>query len=323
MHFVAHLFAGQLDALRQEKSRSGSIRLRGYDAATWVKPELFDIKLPVNAIAYNLCPTSRDLYLERVEGSRAPQTWERYTGKVIDSTYKAIHRKCEEYFFKHASLKCSLPQYLARSKKRIIEYAKNEHAQDFNNIRPIPNQSRIRQLEDTLKKIIMSETSLASSLLDVEVSKIDGANAKGIFEEYLSFNTDLVLKSLHLGFSEKATPDFVYRHEVMGDIKTGKWYEFFLYTAIAYVLAYEDHTRKDIDYGVILHPEFPRRKKIPIYGHTNIRFIDDRLRHAFIAIRDRKLQIIKEGKDPGKPDSKDKCDSECPFVQECWGGEND
>lgn len=320
MHFVAQLYSNQQEILKQQRS---DIRLRGYDASTWVKPELSDIKLPVNVIAYNLCPTARDLYFERVRRITSPQSWERYEGKVIDYTYKAVHRKCEEYVIKQQRAEFSLALYIARNHKRIIECARQKHARELSRIIPSPRQNKFRALEGVLKKIIKSEASLASGLINFEVGRTAEANVKGIFDEYLDFNTDLVLKSPHLGFGEKATPDFLYRHEVIGDIKTGRWQEFYIHTAVAYALAYEEHTKRDMNYGVILHAQFPSRKNIPIYPHVSIEFIDDRLRHAFIAIRDRKLQIIKEGEDPGKPESRDKCDTGCPFLQRCWSGTHD
>ena len=162
--------------------------------------------------------------------------------------------------------------------------------------------------------------TIASALIDFEIGRVEGATPKGIFNEYLGFNTNVVLRSPHLGFTGKVSPDFIYRHEVIGDIKTGTWQEFFMYTAIAYALAYEEHTRRDMNYGTILYPEFPRNQRIPVYHYTSIEFLSDPMRLAFKAVRDRKLQIIHDKKDPGKPDSKDKCDPGCPFLSHCWGG---
>lgn len=315
MHFIAQLCSSQKEYLR---TQTNIIKLRGYSPKTWVAPELINIKLPVNAIAYNICPTYRDLYLERINRIRSELTWNRYMGKIIDATYKIVHNKCKWYVLNRRRSRYNLLNYVARKQKAIIHSAKELYEAELRNVNPPVNQNQIRSLDLILKKIIKSEANTANSIINFELSRVAGANIKGIFDEYLSFNTNLILKSPHMGFSEKATPDFVYKHEIIGDIKTGKWQEFYMYTAAAYALAYEEHTGRNMNYGVILHVEFPRSKDIPVYSHTSIEFIDDPIRNKFLAIRDRKLQIIKEKEDPGKPDSQDKCDPSCSFLQKCW-----
>jgi CRISPR/Cas system-associated exonuclease Cas4 (RecB family) len=319
MHFVAQVYKEEQENIREQGKEANTIVLRGYNPKIWVGPELMEVKLPVNAIAYNLCITGRDLYLERIKGVRSPETWERYTGRVIDSVYKLSHEFCEAYVLRQANINSNLETYLVKNQSRIINRAKEEHSSVLSKISFQPNQSLMCRFDSTLQKIIRSEGRIASSLIDFEIGRVEGATPKGIFNEYLGFNTNVVLRSPHLGFTGKVSPDFIYRHEVIGDIKTGTWQEFFMYTAIAYALAYEEHTRRDMNYGTILYPEFPRNQRIPVYRHTSIEFLGDLMRLAFKVVRDRKLQIVHDKKDPGKPDSKDKCDLGCPFLPNCWG----
>lgn len=322
MHVIAQIYKEEQENIREQGKEANTVVLRGYNPKMWVGPELMDVKLPVNAIAYNLCITGRDLYLERIKRLRNPETWERYAGRVIDSVYRLSHEWCEAYVLRQTKMKSNLETYLVKNQNKIINRAKDEHSSVLGRIAPQPNQSLIRSFDGTLRKIVRSEARIASSLIDFEIARVEGATLKGIFDEYLGFNTNVVLRSPYLGFTGKVAPDFIYRHDVIGDIKTGTWQEFFLYTAIAYALAYEEHTRRDMNYGTILYPEFPRNQRIPVYHHTSIEFLSDPMRLAFKAVRDRKLQIIHDKEDPAKPDSKDKCDSGCPFLSYCWG-END
>lgn len=322
MHFVAQIYKDEQENIREQGKESNAIALRGYSPKMWVAPELMEVKLPVNAVAYNLCITGRDLYFERIAkpgGTGSPETWERYTGRVIDSVYKLSHEFCESYILRQAEIKSDLETYLMKNKNRIITAAKQEHSSVLNKINPQPNQSLVRSLEVTLRKIIRSEARIASSVIDYEIGRVEGATQQGIFDEYLAFNTKVVLRSPNMGFTGKVAPDFIYRHEVIGDIKTGGWQEFFIYTAVAYALAYEEHTRRDMDLGTIVFPQFPRNRSIPVYHHTTVVFLNDTMRRAFKAVRDRKLQIIYDKKDPGRPDSQDKCDPGCPFLTHCWG----
>jgi len=321
MHFVAQVYKDEQENVRDQGTQSNNITLRGYSPKMWVAPELAEVKLPVNAIAYNLCITGRDLYLERIAkpgGIGSPETWERYTGRLIDSIYKLSHALCEAYVLKQAQIKSNLETYLMKNHTKIIKSAKTEHTSVFNKINPQPNQSIVRNFDPILRKIIRSEARIASSLIDYEIGRVEGATTKGIFDEYLDFNTNVILRSPHIGFTGKVAPDFIYRHEVIGDIKTGTWQEFFIHTAVAYALAYEEHTRRDMNYGTILYPQFPRNRDIPVYHRTTIVYLDDVLRRAFKAVRDRKLQIIHDRQDPGKPDNQAKCDPGCPFITHCW-----
>lgn len=323
MHFVAQIYKEEQETIREQGKEANTILLRGYNPKMWVRPELMEVKLPVNAIAYNLCITGRDLYLERIKGFKSPETWERYTGRLIDSVYKISHELCEAYVLRQTNIKSNLETYLVKNQNKIINQAKVEHSPVLSKMSPQPNQSLVRSFDGTLRKIVRSEGRIASALIDFEIGRVEGATPKGIFDEYLGFNTNVVLRSPHLGFTGKVSPDFIYRHEVIGDIKTGTWQEFFMYTAIAYALAYEEHTRRDMNYGTILYPEFPRNQRIPVYHHTSIEFLSDPMRLAFKAVRDRKLQIIHDKEDPGKPNSKDKCDPGCPFLSYCWGEDDE
>ena len=49
-------------------------------------------------------------------------------------------------------------------------------------------------------------------------------------------------------------------------------------------------------------------------------FASDELRNWWIEERDRKLEIVAEGKDPGKP-SRSECNQNCMFYHVCWGEE--
>lgn len=220
MHFVT-----LLDNRSQKISRSSrgaNIIRRGYRSETWIPPELTGIELPVYAIAYNLCPTSRDIYLEFVQGIRRIPTFERYKGKVIDETYKVVHQKCEECARSTRSRDFALYDYLMSNQTEIIEQVKRRYAADLNGISPPPRPTQITSLDEALKKIIKFEAEITSAFMDFQIAKVERSSVDRIFSQYFDFNTDLALRAPHQGFRSDATPDFVYGHKVIGDIKSGK-----------------------------------------------------------------------------------------------------
>jgi len=314
MHFVAVLYE---KTARSYESTPSPITLRGYDTRTWIPSELAQIRLPVYALAYAPCSTCRDIYLNRVAEIEIPFTWERYKGKVIDFIYKSIHKTCSDYVTQCAARVFKLYDELINKQGELIEGAKRKFQQDYARIASLPRQGEINSFYDSLKKIIRFEAELTSATINFEIARNRAANPNRIFSEHFDFNTDYSLNPRHQGFNSPAIPDFIFHHKIIGDIKSGSWKRFFEYTVIAYALAYEDHTGHNMDYGAILNVELPNSRLIPVHYEVGIEFLDDRKRERFIALRNRRLEIINSKRDPGKP-AREKCPPDCPFLSHCW-----
>lgn len=318
MHFVAILYEKKVRSLERPPS---TITLRGYDPKTWIPAELTQIRLPVYALAYAPCPTCRDIYLIRVANIQVPFTWDRYKGKVIDFIYKNVHEICSDYVIQCRTRTFDLHQELNSKQDQLIERAKREFRGDYESIASPPEQQETDRFYDALKKIIRFEAELTSATINFEIATNRDANPGRIFSEHFDFNTNYSLNPRHQGFNSPATPDFIFRHKIIGDIKSGSWKRFFEYTVIAYALAYEDHTNQNMDYGVILNVELPSSRLVPVHYEGGIEFLDDRKRERFIALRNRKLEIINSNTDPGKPDH-EQCPDDCPFLSHCWDTEH-
>jgi len=314
MHFVAILYE---KTARSYQTAPSTITLRGYEPKTWIPAELAQIRLPVYALAYAPCPTCRDIYLTRVANIQVPFTWDRYKGKVIDCIYKDIHKTCSDYVTQSAARTFNLHNELISKQDELIEKAKREFQRDYQRIESPPRQQEIDGFYDSLMKIIRFEVELTSATINFEIARNKAASPRRIFSEHFDFNTNYSLNPRHQGFNSPATPDFIFRHKIVGDIKSGSWKRFFEYTVIAYALAYEDHTNQNMDYGVILNVELPRSRLVPVHYEGGIEFLDDRKRERFIALRNRKLEIINSKQDPGKP-GRGQCPGDCPFLSYCW-----
>ena len=287
MHFVA-LLDDRFQKIGRTK-RQVDIEWRGYRPQTWVPAELSGIELPVNSLAYNVCPTHRDIYLEFVQHLQRPPTWERYRGRLIDEVYKTVHRKCAEYVLSHSVNQFALYEYLVGEQDNILQEVKREHRPELRGLNVVGVAPQT--LDEELKRIIRFEAEITSALVAFQIAKVKSGSPRRIFDRYFMFNTDLPLNAPHQGFRGDATPDFIYRNNVVGDIKSGKWQEFFYYTIAAYALAYEEHTNEDMNYGVILHLEKSNRR-VPLHYRTRIELIDDAKRERFCMVRNRKLEIV-------------------------------
>jgi CRISPR-associated protein Csa1 len=314
MHFVAILYE---KTARSYETAPSTITLRGYNTKTWIPAELAQIRLPVYALAYAPCPTCRDIYLDRVTNIEIPFTWERYKGKVIDFIYKDIHKTCSDYVTQCRAQTFNLHDELISKQDELIEGAKGEFQRDYQRIASPPRQQEIVGFYESLMKIIRFEAELTSATINFEIARNRSASPRRIFSRLFDFNTDYSLNPQHQGFNSPATPDFIFRHVIIGDIKSGSWKRFFEYTVIAYALAYEDDTNQNMDYGVILNVELPSSRLVPVHYEGGIEFLDDRKRERFIALRNRKLEIINSRTDPGKP-GRGQCPSDCPFLSHCW-----
>lgn len=314
MHFVALLH----DRTRLTSSTEASITLRGNDYRTWIASELREIQLPVNALAYASCPTFRDIYLEVVRRETRPPTWDRYKGRVIDEIYKNIHKTSSDYVESCQTKDCDLYSYLISEQDDLINKAKNKYKSSFDSIDPKPETTEVEEFNSALGKIVKFEAEITSAVLDFEIAHSGSANPGRVFDEFFNFNTDFALTAKHQGFTSPSIPDFIFKNTIIGDIKSGKWQDFYIYTLIAYALAYEEHTGRPMNFGAILHVELPSSRLVPAHYHTTIEHLSDYHRERFLAMRDRKLEIIKGGADPGKPDDQTNCIG-CDFQQKCWG----
>lgn len=317
MYYITILYETTHRSRRTLKSR---IKLRGYDRRTWVDAEFAGLQLPVNALAYAICPTSREVYLQRVCNQSTEETWERYKGRMIDEIYKIINNECRDYVRGIITRKFDLYNHMIEKSEVLLDKAKRKHRRALRDLSQQPAEEDTAKFDQDLEKIVRSEALIAATWTHFELSRVRSANARRIFDQYFNFNTDFALTAPHQGFTTPATPDFIYRHKVMGDIKTGTWHDFLEYTIIAYALAYEEDTSDDMNHGAILYVDIPDNRPVPTHYFTDIIYLDDEKRKRFLALRDRRLQIIGNKSDPGTPSSQSECNPECPYLSSCWEG---
>ena len=308
----------QLETLRRS---TNNIRYRGYEKKTYPPPEIFGTRLPVNLIAYNLCKTQRDVYLY-VTGHELPESWERYRGRVIHSLYQEILKNIVEKLRSGSISTLNLDAELDGLQETIVNNVLREHRSIYNRLNAIYTNEQLQNLHSRLKsemeKIFLYEKSLSSALVNFEISRLfNQSSGDSLFQKAFSLSIGQSFDAPKLGFTSPVSPDFIYKNNVVGDIKAGPWRDYYYDTITAYALAIEFHMKSAVDCGIVLHVDVERLRPVPIYERTSFELIDDSKRRKFLAIRDQKLLIAKYQKDPGRPEDSDEC-SGCGYRSICW-----
>ena len=309
-------------AVEYERRKAGfqnqQVAYRGNVPATWAPPELQHARLPVNVIAFTPCPTYRDVYFERVLGLRRGPSWSRYVGCAIDKLYKEIFKESRTYCQATSARAFRLYDHLTSLAEELINRSINHCCSQLRSIEPQPPPSQIDALRQALTKIVRFEAMQTASFLEFELSRVPDSTPDTVFGHYFAFTLEERLRTRHHGFTSPATPDFVLRDRIIGDVKYGPWRDFFEFSMVAYALAYEEHHQQPIDLGSVLQVEVPDSRPFPTHFESRIETLDDFKRKRFLAVRDRKLQIVAERIDPGRAAAQDLCDPQCDFYQRCW-----
>jgi len=175
---------------------------------------------------------------------------------------------------------------------------------------------------DSLLNLTNYEATLVSAFLSYRISNIYGLNVATEFNILFPFSFKLRMTAPELGISGEAEIDFVIAQTILGEIKSEEWFNFYNIGLAAYALVYEFDRKRNVNLGVVVCPTFKRNRGLPMYNNTtNIKIISEVWRRAFIAKRNKRIQLVKSGKDPRTPDTDIECKG-CGYYYECWQNEN-
>lgn len=311
------------------KESVDNIELRGYNTETYLTGEFAnklangEIKpLSVSNIADKYCPTRRDLYI--VKGKNKPKIkgekqWGQIAGNIADEYISS--------FFTNNKNKANPRNY-----KRMRENALRQH----NTFISTNNKhiSKLRASEQKSYDINSGDTDWFLKLLNNNgKSELGMKILHSLLKENGSLDTTKVKineeeirpNKLKIGISSPATPDFMIpEFGIVGDIKTGlEFKSHFLLTCAGYTLAYENEKGQNynIDWGIIYFlPSRLRFGYVQPLTFAQVYFfpINEKLREAFLSIRDEAYRIISNVEHPmfPKENEREHCKS-CKFKSYC------
>ena len=295
--------------------------MRGYDTKSHLDPEFGPLRLSVGDLCFDVCPTNRNIFVTRVQGHRAPPNEERARGKAIERLYFKTHESmklCMTTAKSDGTLDSMDPWvYLTERAQDLVSDAL-KFAEDKCDREDwlLVDQAKLQR---DLSIILSFESHIVTTILQQRLSHLPQHTLDAYFEICMAFSLEPVLDGDPLGFSGPVRPDFVLDGLYLGDIKTGKWKDYMNLTLAAYALAYEFTNQQPINIGAIHNVRFKTNCPVPLHYDTKFRFIGNSLRSLFIQKRDSKLEVIRNEKDPGKPNKAICKENECPFLRTCWG----
>jgi CRISPR/Cas system-associated exonuclease Cas4 (RecB family) len=119
------------------------------------------------------------------------------------------------------------------------------------------------------------------------------------------------------GVSENVRPDFLYAVTLIGDIKTGKYYQFQESVATGYAIFAEFVLTRRINTAFILSIELDLNAG-KLRKHRVIRVhVGDQQRQLWITQRDFALKVLRANSVPPHPKDLQPC-SDCPYCRHCW-----
>ncbi len=303
-----------------EKIAEDKIHIRGYRPKNDVPADFREsaLSVPFNQIPIKYCPTDRYAYLHKyVPKAKHEQTWEMLSGQILDKVYDKFIKKLHNYLntvnLKNADIMTDFDSHSSNFMDYAEKLIKDKKAKIINS----PSQPVIDDFILLLKQTLRYETQIASALLDYKISITKDINISLMSMNLFPFASKPSFTVSSFGITKSAQPDFLFDNKIIIDVKSPPWKDEYLNTLGGYALIYEKIYGKSMNLGMIVTPEFANKRNVPHFFNSEVILIEDRYRKAFLLRRQNLLEQMKTKKDPGKPDSDEKCRS-CSYFNHCW-----
>ncbi len=294
------------------------VQLRGYDAGTWVPPELAEWRISVSDLAFDVCRTHRNLYLTKVLRQETPSDAARVEGRAIEELLFELQRAVKAYVQEKSAGDLNLfdlMYHLDRVEDDLAKRALEEARR-----RSRPNDVELLDeplLKARLRRLMRVEALCASALLHHRISRLPEPKILEYFQTALECTLEPTFDAPQLGLRSPIKPDFAFLG-VPGDIKTGEWHDYLRLAIVGYVLAWEADRRVPIHGGIVHHVRFQEGSRVPLHHETTYLPVTPQLRTLFVQRRDQKLAILRDRSDPGRPDRVSCVENDCPYIPICW-----
>jgi len=270
-----------------------SRELRGWN---WHQPPLkpyFDnVRLPMYEVSSKYCPTNRDVYLRHIEKVYPAPSSRMALGKLF-----------------HGVVSDSLRAFLQRQELSFESWWQKVRWQEIAE-KPENVIGPCRKVWEFMQK--MCEAKLAEvSCRQIYASELD------LVSSAVPFLVEHKISGELLGLSDVLSVDcYDYLRAIMFDLKVAgvkeEWHRLY---SVGYALVFESVHEVPVDICCTVYLAVDGGK---ISIQKDLFFANDELRQWWIEERDKKLEIVAERKDPGKPE-RSQCKECCQFYGVCYG----
>ncbi|AAL62549.1 conserved hypothetical protein [Pyrobaculum aerophilum str. IM2] len=258
-----------------------------------VQPPPLGVRLSVSDIVGGGCESRRDLYLKRVLGVRAEPNGGMKFGAYIHEVFK---------------------RSLAELRSLIEGGAVKgwELVQSFN-AEAIAREAAIAAEAEADPRGVELARYLAiqvAARVD-EIASRSSADSLSIAARAVPVLAEYVIDGRPLGLT-LVRADALY-YNVVVEIKVGSYSERHALALAGYALAIEADEEVPVDAGLLISVAFNGGVKLRAYPVA----IGEGLRREFLEERNRLMELVASGSDPGLSP---KCDDKCPLWRHCHGG---
>ncbi len=294
MYFLSDIEQKQLlyQLLPTAREVGVSKELRGWN---WhqspLKPYFDNVKLPMYQISSKYCPTSRDIYLRNIEKKFCPPNSRMAIGKlfhgIVSDCLQSVRQRQNLSF--DAWWQKIRWQEIGENPEKVIDSC--------------------RQVWDFTQK--MCDAQLAElSCSQPYASETD------LLGTAVPFLVEHKLSGELLGLSDILSVDcFDYLRTIMFDLKVTSikedWHRLY---SLGYALVFESIHEVPVDICCTVYLSVENGK---ISVQKDLFFANDELRQWWLEERDKKLEIVAERKDPGKPECS-QCKEYCQYYKVCY-----
>jgi CRISPR-associated protein Csa1 len=271
-----------------------SPELRGWN---WhqapLKPYYEDVKLPMYAVCSKYCPTDRDVYLSQVEKAKGILNLKMALGKML-----------------HGAVSDSLQAFIQRRKLDFESWLQKVRWDEI----PAKREDVLRPAEMVWHYVI----KLCEAKYAEIAARQPYASEQDLMASTVPFLIEHKISGELLGLSGLLSLDcYDYLRAIMFDLKVESepqdWHRL---APVGYAIVFESVYEVPVNICCTIYLNL-RDDKITI--KKDLFFANDELRNWWIEERDRKLEIVAEKKDPGKPSQSSQCDNNCIYYQLCYG----
>ena len=266
--------------------------LRGW---RWGEPPVqppLGVRLSVSDIVGGGCETRRDLYLRRVVGVRAEPSngmkFGAYIHKVFRSSLTALRRMIEGG--------------VVRGWEVVANFDAEAVAKEVASAAGAEADPRGVELARYLAVQVAAKVDEVVSRSSADPLSV-AARAVPLLAEYVVDGRPLGLTLVRA--------DALYHNVV--EVKVGAYSDRHALALAGYALAVEADEAVPVDAGLLVHISFNGGVKLRAYPVA----IGEGLRREFLEERNRLMELIASGSDPGLSP---KCDDKCPLWRHCHGG---
>ena len=270
-----------------------SEELRGWN---WHQPPLkpyFDnVKLPMYHVSSKYCPTNRDVFLHHVEKMPSRPNARMALGKLF-----------------HGVVSDGLQVFLRRRDVSFDDWWQKIRWQEIPE-RPENVKESCASVWEFIQKMCGAKLAEASTSQPY-ASELD------LLASSVPFLIEHRISGELLGLSDILSVDcYDYLRAIMFDLKVAsvkeEWHRLY---PVGYALVFESVHEVPVDVCCIVYLNVENGK---ISLQKDLFFANDELRQWWIEERDRKLEIVAQKKDPGRPE-RSQCKDYCQYFSMCYG----